>query len=77
MTEPVFRDAVVSSSHHLHLSGCPVVTYEYVGHLMFSFHIELCTFLGINISFLIELLVWSSLVICSPLFIEMCHCNTV
>ena len=49
MTEPVIRDTVVVLSHHLHLSGCPVVTCEYVGHLMFSLHIERFTFLGIDI----------------------------
>ena len=47
-------------SHHLHLSGCTVVTCEYVGHLMFSLHIERYTFLGIYISFLIDMSVWCS-----------------
>ena len=48
--------------------------------VMFSLHIELCTFLGIDISFLLELSVWCS--VCGPLFVVMrngllAHCNAV
>ena len=57
MTEPVYPAAVVVFVT-LHLSGCPVVTCEYVGHLMFSLPIE--PFLGIDISFLLEMSVWCS-----------------
>ena len=74
----MFRDAV-SSSHHLHFSDCPVVTCEYVGHLIFSLHIDCCTFLGIAISFLLELSVWCS--VCGPYFMMrncmLAHCNAV
>ena len=62
----------------MHLSGCPVVTYEYVGHLMFSLHIECCTFLGIDLNFHLELSVWHSRL--WSLFVVMhqdmlAHCN--
>ena len=54
------EESFVKVRRLLHLSGCPVVTCEYVGHLMFSLHIDRCTFLGIYINFLFELSVWFS-----------------
>ena len=54
---------LLSSAHHLHLSGCPVVTCEYVGHLMFILHIERCTMAWTLASSLNCL---SGVVICSP-----------
>ena len=49
-----------SSSHHLHLNGCPVVTCENVGHLIFNLQIDRCILLGIDIIFFLELTVWCS-----------------
>ena len=39
---------------------------------MFSLHIERCTFLGIDMSFLLELS--AGAVVCDPLFTVMHHC---
>ena len=60
MTEPVFHDDVVVFVTPPTSQWFVVVTCEYVGHLIFSLHIERCTFLGIDISFLLELSVWCS-----------------
>ena len=60
MTEPVFRDAVVfvtppASQWLVLLSLVSMLDIS-----MFSLHIERCTFLGIDIFFLLELPVWCS-----------------
>ena len=55
ITPPAFRSVVVLVS----------LNCEYVGHIMFSLHIDRCTFLGIDISFLLEL-IQSGVVVCGP-----------
>ena len=65
MTEPVYRDTVV-------LSSCPVVTCEYVGHLMFSLHIE--RLLSLALTLASSLSYQSGVVVCGHYFVVMRHC---
>ena len=65
---PVDEQCVVTRQEEdLHLSGCPIVTYEYVGHPMFSLHIERCTLLALPLTS--SLSCQSGEVVCGSLFV--------
>ena len=68
MVEAVFRDAVVVLFIPTASQWWPVVTCEYVRHLMFSLLIERCTFRGIDVGFFYVLSV-CGVVVCGRFFV--------
>ena len=77
MTEPVFRDAVVVFVTPLASQWLSLVSMLDIS---CSVSIDRCTFLGIAISFLLELSVWCSCLwslICVMRHCMLAHCNAV